>query len=735
MAATKKSASAKKAAPAKKAAASEKKAAPAKKAAAPAKKKYFTNEIELPPNGVFIGSGVYPHTNDGSGAIYCGGRCFSYWVSPDAPPYKDIVELCKKDNQGNLLQFWAKNDILWDLMQEAKKSDLYSVAFYADAPEETSKKFKELGKHYLGYDFGERFSMGLYAGSTNVDRDMTEEQAQNASLQDAADIFMKKVKDWVDNRHERDWGLVMATSANYYIDYEVAAGVEVPCTEDFPFGNLTLASALNRGLYRSFNLPIWGSHLAHEWYSYLPHKNPHKMDTLKTSMYLKYMTGAKMIINESGNWALQSSLCEDSPMQSMPRASDRLNNPGGYTINEEDRPRLMKEAEKLFVNIGYRSPVAMEYRKIISDFYDYTKENPCPAGQPEATIGLVKGNLDLGGCGAFFNGAIAAAYKIAEYNPRWVPGAPEAGVGILHNVIFPKPKMFLPHKNLHFGATPYGQADVVSFVNDNITADFLINNYKVLIFAGWNTCSDKQYKILCEYVKAGGKVCLAIPHLSKDKCRRHDNFTIDDLVNKGDFSELCGLKITGKGSRFYWATGYNLDRKPNEMGLVLARRLGIIAAPLGELEYTNTPENYELLAVDDEDMRPVVVRCKSGKGEVYFINTWCYPGALNSNNGAGSFDDNRGLMDYLYEYVAKQGRGHVWITGPDFENPDEDCKWMIYSYFPDGGKICFLNLDYDNPRKCVLHYFGHKKFITLQPGEFMQMDAPVLFPHEKYNQR
>ena len=329
MAATKKSASAKKAAPAKKAAASEKKAAPAKKAAAPAPKKYFTNKIELPPNGVFIGSGVYPHTNDGSGAIYCGGRCFSYWVSPDAPPYKDIVELCKKDNQGNLLQFWAKNDILWDLMQEAKKSDLYSVAFYADAPEETSKKFKELGKHYLGYDFGERFSMGLYAGSTNVDRDMTEEQAQNASLQDAADIFMKKVKDWVDNRHERDWGLVMATSANYYIDYEVAAGVEVPCTEDFPFGNLTLASALNRGLYRSFNLPIWGSHLAHEWYSYLPHKNPHKMDTLKTSMYLKYMTGAKMIINESGNWALQSSLCEDSPMQSMPRASDQLNGPNG----------------------------------------------------------------------------------------------------------------------------------------------------------------------------------------------------------------------------------------------------------------------------------------------------------------------------------------------------------------------------------------------------------------------
>ena len=686
---------------------------------------YFVNKIELPENGVFIGSGVYPH-NPG---ILCGGRCFSYWCSPDAPKPNEIVQLCLKENQGNLLQFWAKNEQLHDLMREATAAELYSVAFYADATPEVSKQFKEMGKWYLGYDFGERFSLALYSGATNVDRDMTPEQARNANLEDAANIFMKKVKDWVDFRHSGDWGLVMATSANFYIDYEVAAGTDVPCTEDFPFGNLTLASALNRGLYRSFNLPIWGSHLAHEWYSYLPHKNPHKMDTLKTSMYLKYMTGAKMIINESGNWALQSSLCEDSPMQTMPRATDKHSE----RVPEENKPALLKEAEKLFVNIGHRSPVAVEYRKIISDFYDYTKANPAPAGQPEATIGIAKGNLDLSSGAPSYNGAIAGAYNIAQYNPNWVPGAPEAGFQILTNVLFPKPKMFLPHKNLHFGATPYGQADVVSFVKDNVTADFLINNYRVLIFSGWNTCSEKQYKVLVDYVKAGGKLCLAIPHLSTDKTRRHDSFALEDLVNGGDFSELCGLKVTGKGSRFYWATGPT--RKPNDLGFVLARRMGIMAAPIAELEYTNPEDHYEALAVDDEDMRPVILRCKSGKGEVYFINTWCYPGALNKNNGAGSFDDDRGMIDYLYEYLAMQGRGHVWITGNDFEKPDEDCKWIIYSYFPDAGKICFQNLDYDNPRKCVLHYFGDKKFITLQPGEFMQMDAPQLFPYEKYNQR
>ncbi len=687
--------------------------------------KYFVNNIELPPNGVFIGSGVYGHHP----GVYCGGRCFSYWCSPDAPKHDVIVKLCLEENQGNMLQFWAQGDDLWNLMQEAKDAGLYSVAFYADATEELSKKFKTLGNFYLGYDFGERFSMAFYAKSTSVDRDMTEEEAKNANLEDASRIFIQKVKDWVDFRHSADWGLVMATSANFYIDYEVAAGVDVPCTEDYPFGNLTTASALNRGLYRSYNLPLWGSHLAHEWYSYIPHKNPHKTESLKTAMQLKYMTGAKMIINESGNWALQSSLCEDSPMQSMPRAGDRLADP----IPEEKKAALIKDAEKLFVNISHRSPVATAYRKVISDFYDYTKANPAPAGQPEATIAIAKGNLDLSSGAAAYNGAIAGAYNIAQFNPNWVPGAPEASFQILEKILFPRPKMFLPNKNLHFGATPYGQADIISFLNDNVTSDFLINNYKVLIFAGWNTCSEKQYKVLTEYVQAGGKLCISLPHLSTDKTRRHDTFTMDDLVNKGDFSELCGLKVTGKGMRFYWATGPN--RKQNDMGLVLARRLGIIGSHLADLEFTNSPENYEIMAVDDENMRPVIVRSKVGKGEVYFLATWCYPAAANLNNGAGSLDDEKGLADYFFEYAALQGRGHAWITGSDFEKPDEDCKWIVFSYFPDGGKICFLNLDYDNPRKCILHYFGEKTFITLQPGEFRQMDAPVLFPYEKYNQR
>ncbi|MEG1979823.1 MAG: hypothetical protein RR060_03805, partial [Victivallaceae bacterium] len=77
---------------------------------------YFTNKIEMPANGVFIGSGVYGHNSN----ILCGGRCFSYWCAPDAPKHDVIVKLCVEENQGNMLQFWAKGEDLWKLMQEAK---------------------------------------------------------------------------------------------------------------------------------------------------------------------------------------------------------------------------------------------------------------------------------------------------------------------------------------------------------------------------------------------------------------------------------------------------------------------------------------------------------------------------------------------------------------------------------------------------------------------------------------
>ena len=666
---------------------------------------------------LYIGSGVY----ENCGRMYAGGFCFTYW-SPEKLNYDEVLDLCVKEGVGNTLQFWQSNRTLLELARKAKELGLYSTCIYSTATNGMAAKISsELGQSWLGHDFGERFSFSLYKDWK--DRGVT--------LSALAEEYLNRVHKHVNDLHAAGWGNVMATSANFSLDYEVAAGTEIPCTEDFPFGDLTLASALSRGLYRQYNLPMWGAHLAHEWYSWIPHKNPYKMKTLETAFYLKYMTGAKLIINESGNWQLQSSLCEDSPMSLMPKPfrkmSDKISSP-------ENRPLLeaaSAEAKKKFSYIDYRSPVARKYRKVISDFTAFCRKHPAPKGQPEATWAIAKGNLDLGGASYVPGSAVCGAYDLAKKNPNWMCGLPEMSWETVRKAVMPMPPMLAPNKNIHFSASPYGLCDIVSFACDNVTAEHLLKNYKVIMFAGWNTCSPKQYRILCDYVKGGGKLVIGLAHLSTDEERNYTNLSVEKLVNKGDFTELCGFKVVGETPRKYWATGPLTEK--NCLGFVARRRFGYMCLPLGKLEFSAPKENFEELAVDDEDAEPFILRCKNGKGEVLFMNWWAYPAAANMDVGCGSEIEDIGMVGYLYQYAAKLARGNVYITGSDFENPDEDCGWILYSYFPDEGKIYLLNLDYENERKCVLQQFGDKDFITLKPGEFRIVESVRLDAGEKLN--
>jgi hypothetical protein len=276
-----------------------------------AKRRPIAAKVSLPDDTrIYIGSGVYSN----GGKMKMGGFCFTYW-EPERLSCEEAVDLCAKEGVGNTLQFWQSDEKLLELARRAKSRGLYSTCIYSTATNGLARAIaSELGGYWLGHDFGERYNFSLYQNWDD----------RGETLRALVDEYMNRVHKHVGDLHAAGWGRVMATSANFSIDYEIAAGTEIPCTEDFPFGDLVLASAISRGLYRQYDLPMWGSHLAHEWYSWIPHKNPYKMKTLETAFYLKYMTGAKLIINESGNWQLQSSLCEDSPMSRMPKPIGKL---------------------------------------------------------------------------------------------------------------------------------------------------------------------------------------------------------------------------------------------------------------------------------------------------------------------------------------------------------------------------------------------------------------------------
>ena len=680
-----------------------------------------SEKFNRPAEGMYLASGCYASIGR---LAWGGGYTHTEW-SPELPHVEDIPRLMREANQGNVIQSWSHGTNLMKTAERVYDAGMSMMSCCGGASAEEVKKLRTSG-NWVAYDMHESFTFELYEHSEmNLHKATAEEVLRRYTLRMSSDDLVRKVRGRTDRLHELGWGMLTSSSASFHIDYLMLGGLDAPGMEFYPYADTQLGTAICRGMARQYGSEAWHAYLAHDWYSYFPHTNPHKMDSLRTMLQLQYLNGAKIITMESGNQWAQSNLCVDSPQSFLPPVkAHRL---GVWLSAEEAEKRTTPderlEAKRKFSWIDYRSPVVTKYRRIMSDFWDFVKANPQPAGQPEAVVALAKGNFDLAsGCRA--NEPIAGAYRIAEIDHHWMCGEPERSWNIANDLFFPKPPVFLPNRNLFYQATPYGLLDVASFAYDNITADYLLRNYKALLFTGWNTCSPKQYKILCDYVKGGGRLCLTIAHLSTNEKRNYDFFKKEELVNGGDFSELCGIKVKKQGERFYWATG--TSREKNRLGLVARRRYGIMGMPLGDIEFTDTPENYETLAVDDEAAHPVIVRAKKGKGEVFFVNIWSYPAEANRDDGTGSVENPRGLMGELYAYIARISRGNVWITGPDFERPDEDCGYLAYSYFPDSGRIFLLNLDYEHERKCVLHWFGEKDFLTLKPAEFRIIEAPKL---------
>ena len=106
-----------------------------------------------------------------------------------------------------------------------------------------------------------------------------------------------------------------------------------------------------------------------------------------------------------------------------------------------------------------------------------------------------------------------------------------------------------------------------------------------------------------------------------------------------------------------------------------------------------------------------------GKGKCYFLNTWAYPGASDLDEGPGSVMDSAGMLGCIYRSIANENRGYVYITD-DKKASGEVCRYVAFSYFPEAGKICLYNVDFEEEKTFWLHQFGIVEPITLAPGEF-----------------
>lgn len=716
--------------------------------------------LPLPECGIYVGSGVYPMCKDYLVCVMLGHQA---WIQDSFHPLQ-MIDRIIDDNQGNLAQVWgiprgyapivfsewfyALDELgiqvpppdwktgehiyieqepalkehedrfgagLVRFMKEAKKRGIYTTFIYANSKPEWIRKFKEVGDYYLGYDFGERYGCSpancAKAKGKPIDQ---------VNLDDLAEDLLQRVREYVSDRHEKGWGNVMATSGSFALDYEVEGGTDIPLVEDFAFPNHNLAAALSRGLYRQYGLPAWGAHLAHEHYAWQPNKSPYRMPLLMTAFLQKYMAGAKIIINESGNWFVEATLCEDSPRFRFPAVPLKPGEAPWRGNPSQGIPKFvpyMEEARKLYHTLDYTSDICKSYRKVISDFWNYVKANGTPSGQPESTMAVIKGRHDFSSAAYIPNYAIGNHFPRAEKDQRWFQGVPERSWELVRRIFFPTKDVTGEYPNHFLSGTPHGMVDVVSFAQSGLDAKTLLKNYKALAFSGWNSATPEQYKVLCEYVRKGGRLFVSIPHLSTNVERNYESYEVGELVNGGDFSELCGVKVKGKGPRFYWSMAPRESDGP--LGFRFPRRFGITFARRGEIEITD--KKAEVLLVDDEQSYPLLLRRKLGKGEVLFLNCWAYPGAWEADGGPGGRVGSTGLIGYIYRYLAKASRGSVYITDPKSDEPGKECEYIAYSYFPESGDICLQNVDFMAPHTFLLHTPKGAKRITLPAATFRRI--------------
>ena len=126
----------------------------------------------------------------------------------------------------------------------------------------------------------------------------------------------------------------------------------------------------------------------------------------------------------------------------------------------------------------------------------------------------------------------------------------------------------------------------------------------------------------------------------------------------------------------------------------------------------------ETVAVEDEQFMPLLLRHRLGRGTVYFLNMWEYPGALAIDTATSSTPDNHlGLIHTIYRTIALETRGDIYITD-DGQLPGEACDHVAFTHFPENGEICLYNIDFDRPHTIQLHQGGNATAITLAPTEF-----------------
>lgn len=365
---------------------------------------------------------------------------------------------------------------------------------------------------------------------------------------------------------------------------------------------------------------------------------------------------------------------------------------GAETIYEEDSLFNIFTEER----IAWDDLLTKGKRDMTRSFFKFAKTHP-RKGKNVRNIGFIEGRY-----AAPFNGFICDTEQDPHYSvwgkygsnaPEWGHCQPEKCHQVL-DVLMPGTSThpFLQKhdkRRFFFAGTPYGDFDSIPV---EASADYY-DNYKLLLNLGWNTMIPEDYNKLKSYVAKGGTLLTGLPqfstHEKRDFLRDMEDLA---LMNCGDLSELCGIKVS-RGETVYCGQWNCADRNSINVPELSAMPSDCPCEDgkpiLADVELCGA----EIVAWDSYTGKPLLVKYKYGEGEVYTFTFWAYPG-------------HEQFMSFSAAWVARLAEK----TLPEIYVTDESGE-VFWTRWVDGEttQIMLLNTDWTEK--------GNVKNVTLHTGD------------------
>ena len=351
---------------------------------------------------------------------------------------------------------------------------------------------------------------------------------------------------------------------------------------------------------------------------------------------------------------------------------------GASMIYEEDSLfHLFKEERQ-----SWDDRLTQGKRDMTRDFYRFAKTHP-RRGKPERRIAFLEGRY-----AAPFNGIICGPEQDPHYpvwglfgrnDPAWGHAQPEKCRQLL-DVLMPGAST-LPlrqrydRRRFFFSGTPYGDFDETPA---EAGAGYF-GQYALLLNLGWHTMIREDYDKLLNYASGGGALFTGVPqfsaHVKRDFLRDWRDLA---LWNGGDLGELCGVKVRGPGMEYsgQWnAAGRERFPEPELSAMPSDSPDEDGPCRLADIDLAGA----EVVAWDASTNKPLVTRRRIGRGCVYLLTAWAYPGHERLQAAAAAW----------IAKLAGESRGGHFV-----EDASREVFWNVWPESGCHSRMMLLNTDW-----------------------------------------